>query len=440
MQISLNSIGSLLTGFVFITSISSLTLMTKNVIFEDGDSIILNCTYYKSDTEDISNRYIQWQKLIGDVFKKIALFSPPGGPWPYIPYEMLPFYNNRTELIGPNISLSAVMIIKDPMCSDQGVYRCWIEYYSGISVKEQTSDSVVKFKSSPKEPEKFQLFPNKLDENQSISILCSANVGSPSGNIKIWKISQNTDTRVLIHESKATANKPGNCTEFIDDNFTYSVTRDDTGALFRCSSQNNLTQGPGPYRDSLKISVIYGPDKPVITLTPLKSFYFVGDYLTIQCITDSNPPPVFAWKFQPHNKFVETVIKNSSDVSKLVFDTLQITDSGTYSCMATNAARLNSANVTSSVSLFVRHSEISYQGCNQCGYLKVCQQYDGKTVCVTNKWVPIAIVFILISVSFAAASIVLIKNKRVKPKCKTLSASQDNGGYQAHPEIVNTHV
>uniref|UniRef100_K1PLS6 Ig-like domain-containing protein n=1 Tax=Magallana gigas TaxID=29159 RepID=K1PLS6_MAGGI len=293
--------------------ISSLTLKTKDVIFEDGDSIILNCTYFKINTEYIAYRTIKWQKLIGDVFKNIALFSPPGGYRPYIPYEMQPFYNNRTELIAPNISRSAVMIIKDPICSDQGVYRCWIEYYSENSVKEQT------------------------------------NV----------------------------------------------------------------------------------PDKPVITLTPLKSLYFVGDYLTIQCITDSNPPPVFTWKFQPHNKSLETVIKKSPDISKLVFDTLKTTDSGTYSCMATNAARLNSANVTSSVSIYVSHSEISNQGCNQCGYITVCQQYDGKTECVTNKWVPIAIVFILISVSFAVASIVLIKNK---------SASQDDGGYQAHAEIANTHV
>lgn len=110
--------------------------------------------------------------------------------------------------------------------------------------------------ANPKKPEKFQLFPNELDENQSISILCSADVGSPLGNIKIWKISQYTNTPVLIHESKATANKPENCTELTDDNFTYSVTRYDNGALFRCSSQNNLIQGPGPSRDSLKISVI----------------------------------------------------------------------------------------------------------------------------------------------------------------------------------------
>uniref|UniRef100_A0A8W8MR52 Ig-like domain-containing protein n=1 Tax=Magallana gigas TaxID=29159 RepID=A0A8W8MR52_MAGGI len=355
--------------------------ITEDVIFEEGDTIILNCTYDKDRYEVILNREIRWQKQIGDYFKDIAFVSPPSGPGPFIIWDMQSPYSNRTELVAPSISLSAVLIVKHLTCAN------------------------------PKEPEKFQLFPNKLDENQSISILCGANVGSPLGNIKIWKISQYNDTPVLIHESKATTNKTENCTEFKNDNFTYTVTRNDNGALFRCSSQNNLTQGLGPYRDSLKISVIYVPDKPVITLTPVKYFYFVGDYLTIQCIADSNPPPVFTWKFQPHNKSLETVIKNSPDVSKLVYNTLQTTDSGTYSCTATNAARLNSANVTSSVSLYVRHAEISNQGCNQCAYIKVCQQYDGKTECVTNKWVPIAIVFILIRVSFAAASIVLIKNK-----------------------------
>lgn len=135
-----------LTYFWFSLGISSLTLKTKDIIFEDGDSIILNCTYFKINTEYIAYRTIKWQKLIGDVFRNIALFSPPGGYRPYIPYEMQPFYNNRTELIAPNISRSAVMIIKDPICSDQGVYRCWIKYYSGISVKEQISDSVVKLK------------------------------------------------------------------------------------------------------------------------------------------------------------------------------------------------------------------------------------------------------------------------------------------------------
>lgn len=115
-------------------------------MFEDGNSIILNCTYYKSNTEDIGNRNIRWQKRIGNVFRDIAVFSPPGRQEPFITKEMHPFYINRTELIAPNISFSAVLIIEHPICSDQGLYQCWIGYFSDSSYKIQTSGSVVKFK------------------------------------------------------------------------------------------------------------------------------------------------------------------------------------------------------------------------------------------------------------------------------------------------------
>lgn len=126
--------------------IYSLTLKTEDVIFEEGDTIILNCTYDKDRQEEISHIGIRWQKQIDDYFQDIALFSPPGGLSPFFAREMWPFYRNRIKLIAPNISLSAVMNIEDPICSDQGIYRCWIEYFSDKSVKEQTSSSVVKFK------------------------------------------------------------------------------------------------------------------------------------------------------------------------------------------------------------------------------------------------------------------------------------------------------
>lgn len=123
--------------------------------------------------------------------------------------------------------------------------------------------------AKPKIPEEFHFFPKELEENQSIILLCGANVGSPLGNIEIWKIPQYNNTPVLIQELNVTTNKTENCTEFINVNFTYNVTRDDNGAVFRCSSQNNLTQVPGPYKESPKMFVICMYDfhcckKPII--------------------------------------------------------------------------------------------------------------------------------------------------------------------------------
>lgn len=125
-----------------------MTIHTGNValILGNDSRIILNCTYNKDATEDVYTRNIRWQKQIGDEFIDIGMFSQPGGLQPIIEKEMQPLYSNRTELIAPNTSLSAVMIIKDPVCSDEGIYRCWIKYFSDSSEKVQTNYSIVAYK------------------------------------------------------------------------------------------------------------------------------------------------------------------------------------------------------------------------------------------------------------------------------------------------------
>lgn len=139
------------TNFSGLLGVYLLNLKTEDVIFQDSDSIILNCTYYKDSIEYIIDRNIRWQKLIGDEFKDIAAFSPPWGPEPFILKDMQHLYSNRTELLAPyTSSLSVVMIIKEPLCSDKGVYRCWVNYFSysdGLS-KIQISRSVVKLKGN----------------------------------------------------------------------------------------------------------------------------------------------------------------------------------------------------------------------------------------------------------------------------------------------------
>lgn len=122
-------------------------MKTEDVVFDlqKDNKIILNCTYDKDDTEYIAERAIKWQKQIDGTFKDVAFFSPPGGQAPFIQKEMENLYKNRTELIGPNTSLSAVMIIKDPVCIDEGTYRCWIQYYAFSSVQEEVNSSVVVF-------------------------------------------------------------------------------------------------------------------------------------------------------------------------------------------------------------------------------------------------------------------------------------------------------
>lgn len=156
-----------------------------------------------------------------------------------------------------------------------------------------------------------------------------------------------------------------------------------------------------------------GPDNPTITLTPEKSMYSIGDSLTIHCETNSYPLPVFSWSFQLHNESKQTPIDHFSNISKLVLTNLKQEDSGNYTCIVINLARPNSSHKTSTISVYVGNAEKMYTaGCDQCGYIETCQQSERSTVCIPNMWVPIAVVFILLSATFAVSSIVMLMQRK----------------------------
>ena len=125
-----------------------MTLKTEDVVvnLQDNTRVSLNCTFRKEKYEEIENRDIRWQKLIRDSFKDVAIFSPPGGKEPYITADVENVYSNRTDLVAPNSSLSALMIISNVICNDERVYRCWIRYFVNLKEFNEYSNSSVIFK------------------------------------------------------------------------------------------------------------------------------------------------------------------------------------------------------------------------------------------------------------------------------------------------------
>lgn len=110
--------------------VNSVTVETEDIVVvsQENDSIILNCSFSKKSNEEFAR--IRWQKKLGSYLEiDLAEFSLPGGPKPFIAKEMQDYYKNRTYLIGPNTSLVVVMIIKEPVCGDEGKYLCAIGYY-----------------------------------------------------------------------------------------------------------------------------------------------------------------------------------------------------------------------------------------------------------------------------------------------------------------------
>ena len=100
----------------------------------------------------------------------------------------------------------------------------------------------------------FQISSNELEEKSYVGLNCSADVGAPKGNIKIWKLVQNSNTPEIIYTS--TDIHTENCTHSVSVSHMYTVIRGDNEALFHSSSQNSLNNGVGPSLKSGRISVI----------------------------------------------------------------------------------------------------------------------------------------------------------------------------------------
>ncbi|XP_062578877.1 carcinoembryonic antigen-related cell adhesion molecule 6-like [Saccostrea cucullata] len=399
-------------NFSLVLGVTLLSISTSpevKVKFRSDTSLFLSCNYSFDHGERISDREIKWQKQINNSFVDVAVFSPPGGQEPYI-HKMATALANRTTLITSNtsVSSSATMIIHDVVCSDEGLYRCWIEYFVVVdSTDEQKkSSSAVTFEAEAKKPVDFVLeHQDQLEENQSIHLICAADVGSPAGNIKIWKVPEKTNIPEIVFTSQLLNNKTKNCTTFLNVNPEYKVSRKDNGIKFLCSSQNSLTQDPGPERYSQRISVLYGPGTSTLTLVPFKDIYYIGDDLKLECFSDSNPPPIYSWTFQSTNNSEDTKY-NISYRSSLILNNLQINNSGNYTCSAFNTFNGKNFNVTSVVSISVRNPDIQAPltcDSNPCQIGELCKEKDGQAVCGFNMWKAVSFIFIPLTVVFASS-------------------------------------
>ncbi|XP_062570546.1 cell adhesion molecule 3-like [Saccostrea cucullata] len=199
---------------------------------------------------------------------------------------------------------------------------------------------------------------DQLEENQSVQLICASDVGNPAGNIKIWKVPERTNISEIVFTSNLLNNKTKNCTTFLNLSTEYKVSRKDNGMKFLCSSQNNLTQEPGPGRYSKRISVLYKPGTPVIDLVPFKEMYFAGDDLKLECVSDGNPSPVYRWAFLSINKREDDIKYPISNRSSLMMNNLQTNNSGIYSCFASNTFNGKGFRVWSFVFILVRNQTI----------------------------------------------------------------------------------
>lgn len=88
-----------------------------------------------------------------------------------------------------------------------------------------------------------------------MKLSCVGDVGNPQGSLKIWKTYKNSSTKQLLKYESEVKSDTVNCTHIANLTTTYNLTKEDNGAIIRCSSQNQYTTEPAPATDIGPIEV-----------------------------------------------------------------------------------------------------------------------------------------------------------------------------------------
>ena len=168
------------------------------------------------------------------------------------------------------------------------------------------------------------------------------------------------------------------------------------------------------------------PDEPSVLLNPHKSSFYVGEDLTLSCSADSNPPSNFTWTFQPTKHFhgIKDLLCTQKPIgSTIMLQNMQLSCSGEYTYTASNGLGTSVKHVSINVRVRDENPQTMTTGCAQCGHTETCQYKNGEAHCITNAWIPVAIISILISLIFGIAITVLIKQKIINEGKQSTNSS-----------------
>ncbi|KAG5270929.1 hypothetical protein AALO_G00173940 [Alosa alosa] len=192
--------------------------------------------------------------------------------------------------------------------SESGAYSCWAFNSKTQRYKASSPQSIIVIeKISNVTAEANQ---NELAEfNNSVTLTCSSSGTLPSFRWFNRSTIVTGSDRVLLDKMSLTI---------------LNVTRYDDGP-FQCNVSNTISY---QMSSDVNLTIHYGPDSSVVSVTPEASIYSAGSDITLSCSSESNPTQ-FHWAL------------NGSLLGKkgreLRLEKVQTSESGAYSCWAYNS-------------------------------------------------------------------------------------------------------
>ncbi|XP_049900741.1 hemicentin-2-like [Epinephelus moara] len=205
------------------------------------------------------------------------------------------------------------LVLRSIRSSDSGQYFCVAENELG---KASSQSIFINVKYAPKLPSVSARPSRDVKESSSVTLTCSSDA-NPAANYTWYK--KNGNGKPLSEEPQLVFS---------------SIQSSDSGRYY-CTAENRL----GRRTSYITINVKYAPKLPSVSVSPSAEIV-EGSSVTLTCSSDANPAANYTWYKNgnpglPPSKQTQ-MVQSSRNQSKLIFSSVQPSDSGEYYCAAEN--------------------------------------------------------------------------------------------------------
>ncbi|XP_071095887.1 cell adhesion molecule 2-like [Haliotis cracherodii] len=333
----------LFTIFLLIIGVSRVYGITVTARDETGikgpNPVTVKCEYVLAPGEVLFTITMSRTRTTDTSYTDIAVFRPDVNSSLY-GSGVADDFKLRTTLIMSDGSTSVRFDRVE--CEDEVAYRCSVSYQTaGNTADTKTADMNLLLQAQPLTPT-ITLTPAYTDgytDGQQVQLRCQGSVGKPAGDFLWFRYRGNTPEDITslarLNPSYPTT---GTCTFDRVSQLTLNVSRQDNGMTIRCAANHTTLTKPTGFetcnstcRQTVKIAVFYTftDSDPDVSSNPAGGTHTVGDTVTLKCNADTNPPATFSWHKEGDDN-------STTSGGEWTLSNLQIENSGTYTCMATN--------------------------------------------------------------------------------------------------------